>query len=81
MTSWTISLFGVCLVDCGYTFTRQPTVAPEKKSYIPDVKVDSGPRGRLFLSVWRGFFAAEMQHFSASVHPDVEAQVAGTPGV
>ena len=28
-----------------------------------------------------GFFAAEMQHFSASVHLDVEAQVAGTLGV
>ena len=28
-----------------------------------------------------GSFATEMQHFSASVHPDVEAQVAGTPGV
>ena len=26
-------------------------------------------------------FAPEMQHFSASVHPDVEAQVAGTPRV
>ena len=26
-------------------------------------------------------FAAEMQHFSASVHLDVEAQVSGTPGV
>ena len=25
-----------------------------------------------------GFFAAELQHFSASVHPDVEAQVVGT---
>ena len=28
-----------------------------------------------------GFFAAVLQHYSASVHLDVEAQVAGTPGV
>ena len=31
-------------------------------------------------SASEGFFAAVMQHFSASVHLDVEAQVAGTPG-
>ena len=35
----------------------------------------------MLIDVKGGFFAAEMQHFSASVHLDVEAQLAGTPGL
>ena len=33
------------------------------------------------VALRRGIFAAEMRHFSPSVLSDVEAQVAGTPGV
>ena len=33
------------------------------------------------LGLDEGYFTAVLQHFSASVHLDVEAQVAGTPGV
>ena len=44
---WKISLYGVCLVDCGYKFMRQSTVAPGRNSYTSYAQVDSGPRGRL----------------------------------
>ena len=45
-----------------------------------DVPVDSACR-LAHDGLGRAFFAAEMQQFTSSVDPDVEAQVAWTPGV